>query len=135
MHYSNSCVTTCLLGAKRSRLESWPDATQSDRKKAEQTIAWAGLTSKLEANDRALGKGDIFGCHIGAGRSASTVPPPSPPRSRSVFFFLSSSSMQYYIQCGVTCVGFEITVSGSENDKVFHPHGPGNVLAIVVEDR
>ena len=34
-----------------------------------------------------------------------------------------------------TCVGFEITVSGSENDKVFHPHGPGNVLAIVVEDR
>ena len=87
MHYSNSCVTTCLLGAKRSRLESWPDATQSDRKKAEQTIAWAGLTSKLEANDRALGKGDIFGCHIGAGRSASTVPPPPSPRSRSVFFF------------------------------------------------
>ena len=84
LHYSNSCVTTCLLGAKRSRLESWPDATQSDRKKVEQTIAWAGLTSKLEANDRALGKGDIFGCHIGAGRSASTVP--SPSRSRSVFF-------------------------------------------------
>ena len=87
LHYSNSCVTTCLLGAKRSRLESWPDATQSDRKKVEQTIAWAGLTSKLEANDRALGKGDIFGCHIGAGRSASTVPPPPSPRSRSVFFF------------------------------------------------
>ena len=106
LHYSNSCVTTRLLGAKRSRLQSWPDATQSDRKKAEQTIAWAGLTSKLEANDRALGKGDIFGCHIGAGRSASTVPPPS-PRSRSAFF-LSSSSMQYYIQCGVTCVGLKL---------------------------
>ena len=88
MHYSNSCVTTCLLGAKRSRLESWPDATQSDRKKVEQTIAWAGLTSKLEANDRALGKGDIFGCHIGAGRSASNVPPRRRRRrGAEVFFF------------------------------------------------
>ena len=66
------------------------------------------------------------------------VPPPcaaAVAEEQKCFFFLSSSSMQYYIQCGVTCVGFEITVSGSENDKVFPLHGPGNVLAIVVEDR